>query len=117
MTTAEANPPNQDDESWLLVKPIGRTDQRKVAAWGSNPIDNNNNNEIGVTSRLQRRGGHTALRKGSFVEKNKKIEAPNLASVISATPQMKKRAAVDARARYLKIEEYRRLGLSILLNL
>ncbi|KAL3912238.1 MAG: hypothetical protein SGILL_006963 [Bacillariaceae sp.] len=100
-----------DDASWLLVKPIGRSHQAK--AWGSNPMNTIDGKidgiptEIGTTSRLQRKVG-PARRKGSFVEKNRKIEAPNLTSVISATPQMKKRAAVDARARYLKIEEYRK---------
>jgi hypothetical protein len=102
-----------DDASWLLIKPIG--DKHQTKTWGASPLVNvetkteANAAGIGTTSRLQRRAaGPHQIRKGSFVEKNKKMDAPNLVSVVSAPPQVKKRAAIDARARYLKIEEYRK---------
>jgi Glyoxalase-like domain len=116
MTTIMSNMPNEIDCSdWQLVKPIMTS--RKMTTWKSGlkfqpegHLKASAGTDIGTLNRLRKTG--TQLKKGSFQKKNKVADAPNLVSVVSATQELKERAKADARARHLKIEEYRKFKSS-----
>jgi hypothetical protein len=95
----------------LLVKPI--LTSRKMTIWKPGlkfkPETVNVSfpeTETGTPGRFRKAGKH--VQKGNFQKKNKVSDAPNLLSVVTATPEMKERAKADAKARQIKIEEFRK---------
>ncbi|KAG7368932.1 glyoxalase-like protein [Nitzschia inconspicua] len=114
MANTTLGPKGTESSEWCLVKPM--VSSRRMTTWKSGLKfqpevgEDSAGADIGTPSRRRKKG--IPLKKGSFQKKNRVADAPNLLSVVSATPEMKERAKADAKARQIKIEEYRKFKSS-----